>query len=241
MYCSITEVERVLAQALVQALPNDSSLQNLLNIGATRSLNNVSDELVNQYIMYAQSMIDGVLSQQYAVPFRECFINSWPVSSAVLGSDVVVFANAPLLEAGQTVILRNETTGVSETMTVESLSGASVTFTANITESDLELDNTVAMQPGYPPPIPQIAARIAASFLYDRLFSAQSDPNVSNYGKEMRAIAQGELNDILNGRSILKNQHRVGDRFGNAFLDSGYGVRLPDGLSSSERNMSRLQ
>ena len=54
------------------------------------------------------------------------------------------------------------------------------------------------LRSSFPPPLNQISARYAASYIYDKYFAAQADPNTSDYGKEMRAISAGQLNDILN-------------------------------------------
>ena len=53
---------------------------------------------------------------------------------------------------------------------------------------------------------------------------------------------QDALNDILNGKTILKEPcaRRIGDRFGNAYLTDTYAVQ-DRGFNTSERNMSTGQ
>ena len=53
----------------------------------------------------------------------------------------------------------------------------------------------------------------------------------------MREYATGQLNDILNGRTILACQHRKGDRHGNPWLDDLYQLR--DRGFDTGRDMSK--
>jgi len=63
-YSTITHVERVLAQALTSASPDQpsSGRVDLLQIGNMLDTNNISEDLVNQYIAWADNDINAKLS-----------------------------------------------------------------------------------------------------------------------------------------------------------------------------------
>lgn len=193
----------------------------------------------------------------YACPLVKCANGEWPLDSAIYpvgtlpsGTDqsdgsssetqVVEVSTAYNLVPGDEVVIRNDDTGDEENHVVESvLDQYRFTTVAPIT-TEFSGDNCRVIRVQYPPPINQISARYAASFIYDKYFAAQNDPNVSDYGKAMRNIAMGQINDILNGKVILKCQRRIGDRFGNPFLDDTYAHR-DRGYKTSDRDMSKPQ
>ncbi|KKK64481.1 hypothetical protein LCGC14_2983800, partial [marine sediment metagenome] len=79
----------------------------------------------------------------------------------------------------------------------------------------------------FPPPINQVSARYAASFIYDKYFASQSSPNMSEYGTYLREQTKIDINNVLNGTTVFNGQHRTGRRFYNANLIDQYG--LPSG------------
>ena len=72
-----------------------------------------------------------------------------------------------------------------------------------------------------------ISARLAAANIYDKYFSSESSPNVSNFGESLRGLAYDRLNDVLNGTIIIHGQQRIGRRFYNPNLVDQYA--LPSG------------
>jgi hypothetical protein len=74
----------------------------------------------------------------------------------------------------------------------------------------------------YPDPIPLIAARMASSYLLDRLFSAEQSPDVSNYGKTQRNLARASVEGILSGEILLFGQEHTGRRFVRGSLFDAY-------------------
>jgi hypothetical protein len=242
-YCNTVEVDYILAQALTTAKPNTTSPIKLINIGNDRNLNLVTEDIVKQYITYADSQIDGILSQQYEVPLKKCFIATYEVSSSSVGDATIVLAVSHDLIVGDEIVLRNEAAGTAETHTVQTVTDTTTIEMNDVLESYYleasEYLNVYLAKSAYPHPINQISSRFAASFIYDKYFAAQADPNTSNYGKEMRSVAMGQLNDILNGKTILKNQMRIGDRFGNPWLSDSYSHQ-DRGYNTSERNMSKV-
>lgn len=73
--------------------------------------------------------------------------------------------------------------------------------------------NPITFTEKYPPPIPLINARLAAAQIYDYVMMAQQTPNVSDWGKNMRALAFDDLSQIQAGYIQLKNQEFTGKRF----------------------------
>ena len=89
----------------------------------------------------------------------------------------------------------------------------------------------------YPSPIPLVSARKAAANIYEKYFMAQTDPAESDYGKMLRKLARSDINNILNGRTILHAQKRIGNRFYNSNLDDRYG--LPD-IQITDNNVDEV-
>ncbi len=65
----------------------------------------------------------------------------------------------------------------------------------------------------WPVPIRIICARIAVGHIYEELVSSDQEPNVSEYGQNMRALAYDELARIQSGILTLKGQIYTGHRF----------------------------
>ncbi|KKM02082.1 hypothetical protein LCGC14_1788040, partial [marine sediment metagenome] len=88
-------------------------------------------------------------------------------------------------------------------------------------------EDTRILRVGYPPPIRFVSARIASAVIYDKYFAAESSPNTSKFGEQLREMAYGRLNDVLNGTIVLHGHMRVGRRFYNPNLVDQYA--LPTG------------
>jgi len=65
----------------------------------------------------------------------------------------------------------------------------------------------------YPYPIPYIAERFTCDLVYNELYAAQQDPDVSEYGKVYRKTAQASLNKVISGLITLHGQDMIGKRF----------------------------
>jgi len=238
-------------------------------IGNVRDTNRIPDEIVEQYISFSDNQIDGILSQQYFTPFNKCANGQWDLDediniSLISGTDVgtdsagnaittttgssadddtiVVNSSVNLVE-GDEIIIHDDLTGDEEVAIVDALIDQN-TFrvTASVEGVFLADSGVRIIRSQFPPPLNQISARYAASYIYDKYFAAQATPDVSDYGKEMRAIAMGQLNDVLNGKTILKCARRKGDHFGNPWINSNHSLQAPyGGFSTSDRDMSKPQ
>lgn len=247
-------------------LAPSTSRVKLIDIGNTRDTNRVLDATVEYYINLADSQIDGILSQQYFTPFGKCAHGEWLLDEdlnavAVAGTDVagtdivadtsgnvtttegnvIEVSTAVNLIPGDEIVLHDDLTGDEEVLIVLAIVDQNTFTTTTDVEGIFLADSGVRIiRLRFPPPLNQISARYAASFIYDKYFAAQAQPNTSDYGKEMRTVAMGQLNDVLNGKIIIKCAGRRGDMFGNPWLDDTYAHR-DRGYSTSERDMSKPQ
>jgi hypothetical protein len=73
--------------------------------------------------------------------------------------------------------------------------------------------NPVTFEETYPHPIKMINARLTSANIYDRIIMANQEPNVSEWGKNIRSIAYDDLKLIQNGVIQLKGQTCTGRRF----------------------------
>lgn len=243
-YCNVYEVDIVLAQALTNARAENAEFgvqQKLWDVGHVRDKNRIPDDVVYQYITHADGKIDAVLSQQYLTPLRKCVLGQWELDSDITEyNQLVELSTSSNIVEGNEIQIVNLDTGEKEHHIVDSIVDQYSIRTIIPILTQFVGDNIVVKRIQYPPPINQISARYAASFIYDKYFAAQNAPNVSDYGKAMRNEAMSDLDNILNGKTILKNQERVGDRFGNPWLDDAYAHR-DRGYATNERNVSRPQ
>lgn len=241
-YASVVEVDMFLAQALTSARPDSTfSKIDLINVNNVRDLNRIPNDIVEFYISASDSQIDGILSQQYKTPLKKCANGQWDLDADISEyNQIVEVTDATNLVAADEIVIRNDDTGVEEFHTVSQIIDQYSFLTTDAIETTFSGDNIRVVRLQFPPPVNQVSARYAAATIYDKYFSAQNAPNVSDYGNALRNIAQGQINDILNGKVILKCQRRVGDRVGNPWLDSAYAHRTPvDGYHTTDRDMSK--
>lgn len=213
----------------------------LINIGNTRDLNRIPNEVVEYYISLGDNQIDGILSQMYYTPLRKCANGQWDLDASLNEyNQIVEISDASNLVAGDEILIRDDATGVEESHIVNEVLDQYRFTVVDAIETVFEGDEVRVLRIQYPPPVNQISARYASSFIYDKYFAAQNAPNVSDYGKEMRSVAMGQLNDILNGRVILKCQRRRGDHWGNPWNEANYSLREgPQGFDTGSRDMSK--
>ena len=226
-YCTIGEVDNLLAQALTSATNSTSQARrNLLQIGKTRDKNSISDDIINQYIRWACQEIDSHFNQLYKVPFCEqvAFQTSL-VSDITEYNSYLVLEKACSLSSGDQIILtdgtdeeRHEIYEVIGNAVFSTLETISVPFAAG----------TRLLHVKFPDPVPWIAARLTAANVYDKYYSAQVSPNISDYGKFLRNQAMQKINSVLTGKTILFGVQRVGRVLYDPNIDAQYvlGFRL---------------
>ncbi len=240
-YSSTVEVDLFLAQALTSARPDSTfSKIALININNVRDLNRIPNEIVEFFISTSDSQIDGVLSQQYKTPLKKCANGQWALDADINEYNQIVELNdATNLVPGDEIVIRDDSTSDEEIHIVDTVIDQNSVTTVSPILTDFSGDDVRVVRIQFPPPVNQISARYAAANIYDKYFAAQNAPNVSDYGNTQRTFAMGQLNDILNGRAILKCQLRIGDRMANPNLDSNYSLRQPpEGFDTGSRDMS---
>lgn len=243
-YSNIVEVELVLAQSLSSGRPNGSGQKfNIINSTSTDqlALNRIPDEVLEFHINLADAEINGALTQMYKIPLKKCVQGQWTLDADINEyNQIVEVSDAYNLVPGQEIIIRNDDTGDEEQHIINQvIDQYSFTVVDNIV-TEFSGSEVRVMRIDHPPPINLISARLAAASIYDKYFSAQNDPNISEYGKELRLLASGQINDILNGRTTLECQERIGDIFASPYIDSRYSLReLPQSFNSNAIDRSR--
>jgi hypothetical protein len=233
-YCSQTDIENVIAQALTSATAASpdafGTLSPLINIGNSLDKNLVPDSTVDYYIQMADREIDASLSEMYNTPF--CELANF---ETVLFSDIyeynpyIVTEKACPLMVGDEVIIMGD--GQEERHVISDVISSMIFETEDEIGYYFTADSRV-VRVSYPDPIRFISARKASSTLYDKYFSAEVAPGVSKFGEYLRQLADSSINDILNGTTILHGQHRIGRRFYNGNAIDQYG--LPSGGTISK-------
>ncbi len=216
---------------------------NLINIpGASTDpvgVNRIPNTVVEFYISLADNQIDGKLSQMYVTPLAKVAHGQWSLDADINEyNQILELSSAVNLVPGDQIIIRDDATGIEELHTILTVLDQNRVTTVDPIVTFFSGSTVRVFRLQFPPPINQCSARYAASFIYDKFFAAQSDPNMSEFGNELRNLAMGDLNDILNGRAILKGQQRIGDRFGNPWLDDLYALR-DRGFDATSRDLSQ--
>lgn len=215
-YCFYQEVQAILAENVRigdQNIGNSSLVPSPGRSGTGSNRSNISISDCQRYIAFADSQVDSRLKPFYVTPLRR-------------------------IKSTETMVLNDITHGTNVTIDLED-SGAFIKFnvvriqdnytmeTSNVTDitslTTIKLDRVVNDYSTtnnlrisiikYPDPIPLISARLAASFIYDRLYTASNDPDISNYGKSQRSLATFAMDDILRGVMLLPGQDQTGRRF----------------------------
>lgn len=238
-YCSRTDIEDVLNQALTSATASTpdglGSVANLLNIGNVMDNNLIPTDTVNSYIQISDSQIDGMISELYKTPLTEKVdLDMILFSDITEYNEYLVFDQPYPLTPGDVVLL--EQSGQEERRTIDDIISPSVFSTVSSIQYAFTSGARV-VRVSYPAPIRWTAARFAAASVYDKYFSAQVSPGISDYGKELRQIATNDLNNIINGTTVLHGQMRLGRRFYNPNLVDQYGLPKGGAISKDYRQI----
>lgn len=235
-YCTIAEVDKILANALTSATnPQSSGRRNNLQIGAVRDKNNISNDIVNQYIQWSGHEIDSHLSELYKTPLCELadFESTLFADLTEYNSYIILEQNCPLA-AGDIFII---TDGVfEERHEIDEALGDGIFSTVDAISYPFE-QGTRILRVKFPDPIPFICSKLAAANIYDKYFAAQVSPNITDYGKLLREQARQKLNDIRNGGTVLHGVKRIGRRFYDPTLRDQY--ELPRG-GDPDRELDQL-
>ena len=239
-YATPILVKRIIAQSMTTSTSDTlDSKELLINFGNQFNSNLITDDILNEHIRNADMIVNGSLNEMYKTPLKE-----YADLELLLASDIdeyngdVVFstAQAGVLVPGDIIVLSD---GMSqETLSVNSIINDFSIDTADEVTYTYSASSTRVLRIRYPDPIPLISSRLTAANIYDKYFASQSNPNVSDFGKTMRTLATNSLNNILNGRTVLHGQMRVGNRFFNSNLQGRY--NLPGSDQDTTRDLPGL-
>ncbi len=236
-YCTPQLVDSILAQALTSAtnLVVNGNKVPLIGFGNSRDPNTIPDTIVNQYIQWADEEIDGKLSEMYQTPLMEkADLEMRLLYDITEYNESIELDKAYNLVPGDVIVFFDS---VQEERHVVD----SVTDTTHVTLADVLVGSWIAAETRivrvkFPAPIGVISARYAAANIYDKYFASQVSPGTSEYGKTIRAIGDRDINNILQGRTVLHGQRRIGHRFFDPNLRDRY--RLPGAWDNdTTRNM----
>ncbi len=228
-YCDIPDVENVMANTLTGASPANTgaSTTPLLKIGRTFDFNVIDEDVVEQYIKNSDEEINSAISELYSVPL--CLTADFETS---LLSDIddyndyIITTDRCPFYKGDSIILTDGTGEEKHTIenVLEGSGSRSIIETEDPITMGYSASNTRVLRVKFPEPVRLMSARLSAANVYEKYFMAEASPSQSEYGKWMRGLVRKDFNNILNGRTILHGQHRIGRRFFNSTLSDQYGL-----------------
>jgi hypothetical protein len=203
----------------------------------------ISTKVAQKYLMFAMQHVDASLTSIYLTPLKRVTVarsrivhNMLPSSTDVMVEDVTEFRIGECVKLSDTN--GNEVGRIADIpvsfdegqgmlCNTRHLTLASPTLNAYDSGSSALIEMLV-----YPDPVTQMAAQFAVSFMFDKLFSTDGSPDISNYGKSQRNSAREKLDNIITGVTRLKGQQFVGHRFVRQQLFDG--IKTPVDYTSGQ-------
>jgi len=226
-YTSKTLISEIIAQSLTTATPNDLDAPvDLLRIGNTFDTNVIPEDIIDRYITWGDEEINAALSELYVTPFCELadFETGLLVDINEYNPYIITCKRCPF-NIGDVVILIEgnfqERHIINEVINDVD---RNIFGTEDAIIHNFSVNTTRIIRAKFPEPIALMSSRLAAANIYDKYFAAQSDPDESKFGQYLRRQARQEINNILNGRTILHGVHRIGRRFFSSSLTDRYGL-----------------
>jgi hypothetical protein len=236
-YSNITLITNILANTLTSASPlNLNQPTDLMNIGRTLDFNVLDTDTINQYIKWADEEINSAVSELYVTPLcMKSDFETTLLSDINDYNDFVITTDSCPFYVGDVIMLINgaieERHIIAEILDSEE---SNVFRTVDPISYEFPASSTRVIRIKYPEPIALVSARWAAANVYEKYFMAEASPSQSDYGKWLRGLAKADINNILNGRTILHGQHRIGRRFYNPTLVDQYGLPQEKGKTDME-------
>jgi len=233
-YATRQEVILTLANVMTSGspAPGPTGLVPVTSIGKSIT-DTVPDDVLYQFIRYADQNIDASLSSIYRVPFERVNEGTFELALDITAGDTqAVLKDATKFIVDDLVLVRDNDNVTSQEMTVEAIpDDVTLQFTDPVTDSYLAVDTRIE-RIRYPDPIPKISARLAAAAIYDKYFAAQVEGNQSDYGKQLRALAYQDINQVLSGaiRIMIQDANMyMGRRYYNHALGDVFDTRSEPG------------
>ena len=197
-YCTTSSLRSILPKTI--SIGDLSIVSPVLN--APGGSNTIDSRTAQFYINFASQEIDSRLSTVYVVPLKRIKTSEVPLTANCLKSTTVTVEDNSGFKAGVLVRIGDLTnTEVNEVNRLPEEEYNVTTLTLmNKTARDYltSIQSTISVI-SYPDPIPLICARIAVATIIDRLFVAEQDPDISNYGKSLRTLSTNGLDEIMAG------------------------------------------
>ena len=187
----------------------------------------VPDEVLYQYIRYADQNIDATISSIYRTPLERVNEGTYQLGLDITaGDEYAILKDATKFIEGDVVLIRDDVNW--QEMTIDTIpTEFKITFTEPVTSSYLAVTARVE-RIRYPDPIPKVSARLASAAIYDKYFAAQVEANSSEFGKHLRNLAYQDLNAILAGTIRLNAADAnifMGRRYYNHALDDVFSTK----------------
>jgi len=211
-YCSYLNVQAVLPE---NVRIGDSSIgtpnPGRPGVGGGRS--NISPTEAQHYIALGEQYIDSRLKPFYLTPLRRIKMNETEVLLDIShGANVVITVNdSGVFTTGDLVRIQDNNS--METCTITATPTLTTMTLGSVQHNYYSSNNLTVSILCFPDPIPLVCARMAASFILDRLYTASNEPEISKYGANQRNQASGAVDDILRGVIALFGQEMTGRRF----------------------------
>lgn len=225
MYCEVKD--------MVSLLPSPITIGDT-NIGtpspgrpAPANKSKLTPDEAITYIRFAGQEIDSRLRPYYVCPLRRVKTYETEILNVVnAGNSVKVRVyDTGAFAKGQLVRLQSRFEMETDTIaSIENLTTLVIDRVKNL----YPIDDCKISILEFPDPIPLINARLAISYCFDQLFSAEQSPNMSEYGKEQRRLASNSLDSILSGTVLLFGQDHTGKRFVRGSLFDAYQNPTPE-------------
>jgi hypothetical protein len=235
-YSTVSLVGKILASTLTSASPSGLTTPvDLIQIGRTFDFNVVPEDDVEEYIKLADEEINSAINELYATPLCEIadFETTLLTDIDEYNEYIITSASCPFY-VGDILYLTDGTNEERHVISeIVSVSGNNAFETEEPVSYSFSASDTRILRLKYPEPISLMSARLAAANVYEKYFMAESSPSQSEYGKWMRGMVRANINNILNGRTILHGAQRIGlSKFINSNLAAQYG--LPNNKGSND-------
>jgi len=217
-YSTINEVSNVMANALTSGKIEAGGVMpfEIINIGSLPT-STVSESTILQHIRWADQTIDGHVSSMYHIPMKRVVIGEYEILIDIATGDTSIsIEDSTRFDKGDMITITDGDS--AERKIIDSIPNeTTIELTTAVANSYL-IANTGIQRLRYPDPIPRMSSMYAAASLFDKFFSADQEPNVSEYGTKLRELFKNDLNGILNGRILLRGQRQTSRRFFNPTL-----------------------
>lgn len=209
MYCTIVDVQKLLP---VTVTVGSTNIGTPIPGQQTIKRDSLTTDDIIYFIRYATQEIDSRLRPFYTCPLRRTksyeteILNNLSSGTNVLVS--VLDSNA--FSKYETVRLQENFQ--YENCTISDVPDSTKVQLSSVTQNHTAYSTNISLLE-YPDPIPVMAARLAISYAFDKLFNAEQQPDISQYGVAQRKLAMNIMDSILTGAILLFGQEHTGRRF----------------------------